>query len=767
MADPSVRLVVALALAAAAVALLALPVRTDDGQRREAGAPGRAALGGLSDDSAGRAAPVEPSTQPHAHTQAPGVPPGMTEHQLREFESAVLGPEHAREHAMQRRAQREAATQGVEPSSPAASAAAAGPPAEVGRWGAAFQIPVMAIHGAVLPTGKVMWFSYPKNPSTLHNPDGANVPNTAQAWLWDPATGTSTRVDPPLWRDPKDGVMKPANIWCAGQTFTADGRLVVVGGNLAFSTSTSNFKGLQKVYTFNPFAETWTEQPDMRHGRWYPSAVRLPDGRIPILSGWDESGKNPPVYDKDVEVFTPSADLNGRGSISLIGQTGLAGMPPTGGLYPHMFAMPSGRTLVAGPFPEDSWFMNSPGATSFSWTDVPNPARDRLWGTAVLMPGGPGGSSRVMGLGGSAPPTITSTTTDLAVRTTEVLDEANSDPRWQPASSMNVGRGHHNTVLLPDGSMVTVGGGVGIRNGDQWQGDEAQKQIELWDPATRNWRLGPSQAEKRTYHSIAMLLPDGRVISAGDDVNGGIDKDTAEIYEPPYLFKGARPTISWAPGAIRTGTTFEVDTPDANIARATLLAPSAVTHAADMNQRSIELSVSRRSGGVTLSAPATAAIAPPGYYMLFLLNDSGVPSVARWVRLSVDGTPSALPEQQRRAAVPGPGPSPTTPNPVYALSRAVGSRLARKALAKELGRFFRSHRALRQRCSRSKAPVVSCSVSWVFPKIRAAGKPPRRYRGVVKVTRTGAKTYRYYLKVERRLAGQRRALITRRGRLRA
>ena len=85
---------------------------------------------------------------------------------------------------------------------------------------------------------------------------------------------------------------------------------------------------------------------------------------------------------------------------------------------------------------------------------------------------------------------------------------------------MQVGRGHHNTVLLPDGSMVTVGGGVGARDGDQWAGDPEQRQVELWNPATGNWTLGPSQAETRAYHSTALLLPDGRVISAGDDVNG-------------------------------------------------------------------------------------------------------------------------------------------------------------------------------------------------------------------------------------------------------
>ena len=356
--------------------------------------------------------------------------------------------------------------------------------------------------------------------------------------MWDPVSGVHTRVDPPLWRDPADGQLKPANIWCAGQSFTADGRLVVVGGNAAFSSDTGDFKGLNKVYTFDPFSEPWVEQPDMRHGRWYPSTVRLADGRMPILSGLDESGVYPTNFNTEVELFTPSAELDGRGTVALVGGRGGAGQPPSGGNYPHMFAMPSGRMLIAGPFPGDSWFLNPPGASSFTWQDAPNLPRDRLWGTAVLLPGGPGGSTRVMGLGGSSPATITSTTTDLAVPSTEVFDESAAGAGWQPAPAMKVGRGHHNTVLLPDGSMATVGGGVGIRNGDQWEADEAQKQIELWDPATGNWRLGPAQAENRAYHSIAMLLPDGRVISAGDDVHGGIDRDTAEIYEPPYLFKG-------------------------------------------------------------------------------------------------------------------------------------------------------------------------------------------------------------------------------------
>ena len=138
----------------------------------------------------------------------------------------------------------------------------------------------MGINAALLPTGKVLWFSYPRNPSPRYNTGGLPSPNTAQAWLWDPASGSNTRVDPPLWRDPADGRLKPANIWCGGTSFLADGRVLVTGGNLAYSTESSNYKGLNKVYTFNPWAERWTEQPDMRDGRWYPSQ---PYGRRPHL----------------------------------------------------------------------------------------------------------------------------------------------------------------------------------------------------------------------------------------------------------------------------------------------------------------------------------------------------------------------------------------------------------------------------------------------------------------------------------------------------
>ncbi|HEX7060006.1 MAG TPA: galactose oxidase-like domain-containing protein, partial [Solirubrobacterales bacterium] len=439
-------------------------------------------------------------------------------------------------------------------------------------------------------------------------------------------------------KDPVDGQMKPANIWCSGQSMLADGRVLVTGGNLSYDGSGLDFKGLNKVYTFNPWNETWTEQPDMRHGRWYPSQTTLPDGRAVILSGFDETGGGYSSTNKDIEIFTPSPDLDGRGTITLLGERAQAGTPPDGGLYPHTFVMPSGRVLIAGPDPNDSWFLRDPGPTNtFAWDNFLGTAGQHLWGTAVLLPDGPAGSTKVEEIGGS-----NLVKSPAALATSEIIDENNLGAGWQPGPSLNIARSHHNTVLLPDGSMVTVGGGVGRRDPEgQWAADPEQRQVELYDPSTNSWRLGAAQAEARAYHSTAVLLPDGRVISAGDDYNGGIDKDTAEIYEPPYLFKGPRPTVTSAPGSISLGQSFSVATPDTDIAKAVLVAPGATTHANDMNQRLVPLSFTERTGAVDLLAPANGWIAPPGYYMLFLVNDAGVPSIARWVRLVPGASPPA------------------------------------------------------------------------------------------------------------------------------
>ena len=573
--------------------------------------------------------------------------PGMPERQLRAFETEVLGPSHAREHAGARRG---ASETGGEPA-PALSAArteaadlpgltAAG---DDGQWGTPFSIPVMAIHSALLPTGKVLWFAYPTNPNPSQGA-GPGVPNEAMAWLWDPAAGTGPsafkRVDPPV--DPRTG--KPANIWCAGQMLLSDGRVLVTGGNMRYPDPSAppgqtDFKGLDKVYTFNPYNETWAEQPDMQHGRWYPSQVLLPDGRAAILDGYDETGGGSASRNAQIEVFTPSPDPDGAGTLELVSTRNDADQPPFigGGIYPHLAVLPTGRTLVFGPYEDDAWWFDLDGGFDWDWTS--NPPDKHLWGTGVLIPEGTPSSpsERVMLIGGSDPD-FTNLQADsyLAHGDVRTLDTSPDFEPWVDAPSLNVARAHHNTVLLPDGSMVTVGGGVGKDTSqNQWAATEPQKQVELWDPVTGNWSLGAAQAESRAYHSTALLLPDGRVVSAGDDFNGGISQDTAEIYEPPYLHTGnPRPVLKSVPPSAILDQNFTVRTDDA-VTKAVLLAPGATTHANDMHQRFVPLEIAADPAGdaLTLRAPLNANVAPPGYYMLFLLSGDGVPSVAKFLRI--------------------------------------------------------------------------------------------------------------------------------------
>ena len=217
--------------------------------------------------------------------------------------------------------------------------------------------------------------------------------------------------------------------------------------------------------------------------------------------------------------------------------------------------------------------------------------------------------------------------------------------------------------------MVEVGGGRGSLDTFEsalHYAEPEQRHIELWDPQTGQWRLGPAQTEARAYHSTALLLPDGRVMSAGDDFNGDPGKvnastdndpmeDTAEIYKPPYLFRGPRPTISSAPRDDRLNGTFsshaEREHHEGRAGRARRGHPRRGHEPADA-----ELNVVQGTGCVSVTAPSGINAAPPGYYMLFLLNDQGVPSVAKFVRLQQGGplggcgTPRPPTSPRRRSA---------------------------------------------------------------------------------------------------------------------
>ena len=184
-----------------------------------------------------------------------------------------------------------------------------------------------------------------------------------------------------------------------------------------------------------------------------------------------------------------------------------------------------------------------------------------------------------------------------------------------------------NATILPDGQVLVTGGTSGPGFNDPTAPVFA---AEMWNPATENWTTMASAQITRIYHSTALLLPDGRILSMG-----GNGFPQTEIYEPPYLFKGTRPAINSAPATVNYGQSFFLQTPDAaGVTQVTWIRLSSVTHAFNMDQRFSRLSFSQVAGGLNVVAPLNPNLAPPGHYMLFILNSNGVPSVAKIIQVT-------------------------------------------------------------------------------------------------------------------------------------
>jgi Domain of unknown function (DUF1929) len=669
-----------------------------------------------------------------------------TERRLFRYEVATLGREHALEHAHERRAAR-IALRRWRALSPArqrallrheraarARTAAAAPLDRIGQWSATIPLPTYAINAVMMPTGKVAFWGRPPLDSQGHRA------NDSEFWVWDPASGALAEKDAPDIQI--GGRTEPAPIFCSGQSLLPDGELFVAGGNLgnpiSLGGSTPLYQGLDTAFTFNPWTLTWTRQPDMQHGRWYPSQVELADGRIAILAGGDENGNED--HNTQLEVFTPAATPGGVGTVT----HHAAGDHDTA-FYPHLFTLPGGNVLLGGPTKPDSGLLDvsrldDPAAGS-AWTSFAHTVVDRVGGNAILWPQGAPGDTRMTLLGGYY---FTGDGGD-ATADTETFDLSAVGEGWQLDAdgipAMHVGRSYGNVVQLPDSTLVAVGGGAGDRNdkyGTNFVGyppDETLKQVELLKPGVDDqWALGPAQQKFRAYHSTAILLPDGRVLSAGDDYwylgdeerpwapGSGESTDVGEIYSPPYLFDGdhlaPRPAIDEAPARVDYGAAFHVAVSGRTPGRAVLVAPGATTHGADMNQRIVDLqTLGAGPTGLDVRAPAGGDVAPPGYYMLFVLDDSGTPSVARWVQVGVPGPPAtpAPPGPAAPAATPAPSVKPKPLRaPRLALARH-GRRLQLRLTLAQPGRATlaarlagrRIHRALRFRAAGTRVVRIT------------------------------------------------------------
>ena len=215
-----------------------------------------------------------------------------------------------------------------------------------------------------------------------------------------------------------------------------------------------------------------------------------------------------------------------------------------------------------------------------------------------------------------------------------VVDAGAFAPAWREIAPMAFPRAYHTLTVLPDGNVLATGGG---RASDGVDLGSSVYEAELWNAQTETWSTMAAMQKGRLYHSSALLLPDARVLVAGGGAlpsRNAFNQTNAEIYSPPYLFKGPRPTIGSAPGTVEHATSFQVATPDADrIASVALVRFGSVTHNIDMDQRYLPLSFTRGSGSLTVQAPPNANVAPAGQYMLFLVDSAGVPSVSASVRI--------------------------------------------------------------------------------------------------------------------------------------
>jgi chitodextrinase len=470
-------------------------------------------------------------------------------------------------------------------------------PEVVGQWSSVITLPIVAIHMHMLPNGKVLiWQDDDRSP---------RVGGLTVAYVWDVGAGTTTQIN-----------NTTKNVFCSGHAFLPDGRLLVAGGH-----DTQDGDGIPDAFIFNSSNNTWTQTNlPMALGRWYPSAVTVGNGEIVVVSG-TEIGNG--------IVATPEVWQTNSGG----GWRSLSNASLGIDLYPYMHLAPNGKVFVSGK-ETTTRYLDTSGTGS--WTTVATRVgNDRDYGASVMYDVG-----KVLILGGGNP----------VQSTAEVIDLNAGTPAWSAVGSMAYARRMPNATILPNGKVLVTGGTNNASN----EAAGAILATELWNPSTGNFSTVASAQTPRLYHSTAILLPDGRVISAGGGRPGTNEYRNAEIYSPPYLFvsgggAATRPTIdSHLSKGTRPGSTIFVTTPEAaNISDVTLVALSSVTHTRNMNQRFNRLSFTQGMGGLNVTLPSSSNSIPPGYYMLFILNSNGVPAVAQFINVNSSnalppGSPSNL-----------------------------------------------------------------------------------------------------------------------------
>ena len=461
----------------------------------------------------------------------------------------------------------------------------------LGDWSGVINwTPHIPVSAAVLPDGRVL--TYASNQRTTF-PSGAEFTYAA---TWNPATGQFVEYNHPSH-----------DMFCGALVMLPDGRVLVNGGrNTTVRSSIFDWR-----------VNTWTRTPDMNDPRWYNTSVALPNGRVWTVSGSGGSG-TAERWDQ-ASGWTRLSGINWNPVTTEPGYIQI--------WHPFLLLAPDGRLIHFGPTDTMHWVSpDGSGSLSNTGTFVPGTHYPKE-GSWVMYSEG-----RILVAGGGANTTANPSddTTGTSTTVAYTVDVRTGTPVVTPTASMNFARQFANGVVLPNGEVMVMGGNT---SGLKFNDTGSILTPEIWNPATGQWRTAADASVPRNYHSLALLLPDGRVLSAGGGLGGGDHRD-GQLYTPAALWNAdgtlaTRPVLNTAPTTIGVGTHFTV-TGTAGLQKFSFIKMAAITHSVNTDLRYLSLPFTQTSPGTyDITAHNSLNVMTPGYWMLFGLNAAGTHSVAK------------------------------------------------------------------------------------------------------------------------------------------
>ncbi|WP_298582692.1 kelch motif-containing protein [uncultured Kocuria sp.] len=474
-------------------------------------------------------------------------------------------------------------------------------PALIGSWEVLENpLPVRAIHSTLLEDGRLLLIAGSGN-------DGNDfAAGTFKAVVWNP--GDNSFTDVPV----------PYDMFCAGHVTLPDGKVLLAGGTQAFPTGGEGpnaFEGSKFSYYFDPADNQFHPVTDMAGAHWYPSLTKLGNGDVWAAGGLNETGDG-----------TTLTELFQYSSMSWLPQSSVPQTWSYWGTYPHMFLLDDGKMFYTGGHTFGNGLPGT-GASIYDWKtaqiwDVPGLREKDMRDQAGSVFIGPAQDQRLMIVGGG-----NTDTNNPAINLVDIIDLNAPEPTFEPGPNLpGPGKLYVNLINLPDRTVLAANGAQYNRSGDVLT-------AAVYDPQTNNWLSINPDPTGRNYHSSSVLLPDGRVAVLGSNPADNSFELRISVYSPSYLHRGERPQITQAPETAGYGDILNLEV-EGEVTAASLMAPMSSTHQTDTNARLIDLPLAGSGSSRTVQVPDNPNLVPPGPYMLTVLDADGVPSQAKWVRIS-------------------------------------------------------------------------------------------------------------------------------------